>query len=143
MATTPTPHTPTSSHNEPQSRNNGWWETYVIRYLVGTVVGGAILLFLNASDVSGLKENLLPGITSLKSLDAGILTVIGAVGFAYCYLASAPILVLHASRAVLLNSNRKAVTYWLIGLGIVTVIAMLSTLFWSGFEASLITHSPF
>ena len=131
------PTTTNQPQQESQSRNSGWWETYVIRYLVGTVVGGALLLFLNTSQLSGLESKLLPGITDLASLDAGLLTVIGAMGFTYCYLASAPILVLHASRAVFFSNNSK-VSFWMIGGGVLILGVMGGFLCWGNVEWKLI-----
>jgi len=115
------PGTPPSTlhQNNPSSSdsslaNGSWWETYVIRYFVGTVVGGAILLFLNGNEGSSLSDSFLPGIKTLSALDTGLLIVIAAAGLAYCYLASAPILVLHASRACLLPSNKRVMN-WTLG----------------------------
>lgn len=137
MPITPTSSTANQPQQDSQPRHNGWWETYVIRYLVGTVVGGVLLLFLNTSKLSGLESKLLPGITDLKSLDAGILTVIGVMGFTFCYLASAPILVLHASRAVLFTEFGK-VKLWII-VGAVLILSIMSAfLIWANIEWKLI-----
>lgn len=112
---------------EPIAAQSTWWETYVIRYFVGTVVGGAILLYLNNSSDSTLKNSILPGITTLADLDVGALVVIAAAGLAYCYLASAPILVFHASRSMFVSSIRYKLVNWIlvvfgVGLAIATTI---------------------
>lgn len=122
-----------------QNKSSSWWETYVIRYFVGTVVGGAILLFLNASESSSLKGALLPGIKDLKSLDVGMLTVLAVVGFAFCYIASAPILVLHASRAAQLFPYGKFTSRFFIFFGTAILCISLSLLMWSAVDPILIS----
>jgi hypothetical protein len=59
------------------------------------------------------------------------------LGFTYCYLASAPILVLHASRAVLFTNNRS-VTPWMICGGVIILGIMGGFLFWGKVEWNLI-----
>jgi len=76
-----------------------WWEFYAVRYGMGTVIGGAILLFLHRVP-NGLLCVLLPGL-QVEHITGPQLTLLAAYGLAYCYIASAPILVLHAGRFVL------------------------------------------
>jgi hypothetical protein len=109
--------------------SGSWWETYVIRYFVGTVIGGAILLFLNGNKGSSLSDSFLPGITTLSALDTGLLIVIAAAGLAYCYLASAPILVLHASRACLLPS-RKSILKWTLAPYVTVILVVMTITLW-------------
>lgn len=87
--------------------DNKWWEFYFVRYFVGTVVGGAILLYLNSASSSSLKGLILPGVTDASQLDTQKLALLAAVGLAFCYVASAPVLVLHATRGVFLTSASK------------------------------------
>jgi len=76
------------------SNNSRWWETYLVRYITGSVVGAVIVYqILIAADVS--KAIHPPQWHELK---AEALVMLGLVGFAYCYLASAPITFLHAIR---------------------------------------------
>lgn len=71
-----------------------WWETYAVRYAVGTVVGG-ILFYL----ICSLNDSLMPFLFSAQhGLETQHLALFAAYGFAFCYLASAPVLVLHAGR---------------------------------------------
>jgi hypothetical protein len=128
-------HPATNTAQQDHSRNSGWWETYVIRYFVGTIVGSAILLFLNSSSASGLEGKLLPGIKNLASLDAGLLTVVAAMGFTYCYISSGPILVIHASRAVFFDGNAKSVSRWLLATSVLNIMAC-ALLIWRGYEKS-------
>lgn len=95
--------------------DNKWWEFYFVRYFVGTVVGGAILLYLNAAAGSSLKNLILPGVTDASGLDAQKLALLAAVGLAFCYVASAPVLVFHATRGVFLSYASKSyrIAVWL------------------------------
>ncbi|MCM0612422.1 hypothetical protein KFJ24_08035 [Marinobacter sediminum] len=95
------------SDSENRSGGNRWWEFYFVRYFVGTVVGGAIILFLNASETSSLQNLIIPGVTDVSKLDVQHLFLLAAMGLAYCYISSAPILVLHASRGAFLTHNTK------------------------------------
>lgn len=80
------------------SDNTGWWERYYVRYFVGTAFAVPLLLLL------GQKQPWIVELVSLQSqklkeapwLTAGF---IGAAGLAFCYIASAPILLLHGIRA--------------------------------------------
>ena len=88
---------------------NKWWEYYAVRYFVGTVIGAGIVAFLNEHPDSLYYGRLSLGDESTKTeakfLDIG---VTAALGFAYCYIASAPVLTLHAARAHLRLSTLKA-----------------------------------
>lgn len=73
-----------------------WWEYYFVRYFIGTIVGAAsIIALLNFSPIFQAE--------SFKSLLSNVnlehITVLGTLGLAYCYLASAPMLTIHATRA--------------------------------------------
>jgi hypothetical protein len=120
---------------------NRWWEVYIIRYFVGTVIGGAVLLFLNNSSTSLLRTLLMPGITDISKLDMQLLILLGAMGLAFCYISSAPVLVLHASRAAFLRSNR-GIFNWIFGC-IVGLIFLIGAGFyiWSSFQLVIISSS--
>lgn len=87
--------------------DNKWWEYYAVRYFVGTVVGAAIVAFLNLNEGS-LFHGKLAIFQNPK--DATFLGVglVAALGFAFCYIASAPVLTLHATRAHLRIEQIKA-----------------------------------
>jgi hypothetical protein len=103
--------------------DNRWWEFYFVRYFVGTVVGGAIILYLNTSGISSLHNLIIPGVTDASKLDAQLLSLLTAMGLAYCYIASAPVLVLHATRGAFLGNNTKAFQWFFYG-AIVLIGAM-------------------
>lgn len=70
-----------------------WWDHYYVRYFVGSVF--AVPLMLALSKTTPVKD-LVGTLDQTKLLDA---TVLGAAGLAFCYIASAPVLLLHATRA--------------------------------------------
>lgn len=78
-----------------------WWENYVVRYFVGSVVGSAIILFLLDPSLEILKQSIFH--SDSKNVEAKDLNVLmlAALGLAYCYFASAPMLTIHATRAQL------------------------------------------
>jgi hypothetical protein len=95
-----------------------WWEFYVVRYAMGTVVGGIVfyllcratphlnLLLFETIPVAGQVSNT-QSLPSLQ-LDAARLTLLAAYGLVFCYVSSAPILVFHAGRFLLtLNVARN------------------------------------
>lgn len=96
-----------SSAEKKPATDNKWWEFYFVRYFVGTVVGSAILLYLNSATTSSLKGLIMPGVTDATQLDAQKLALLASVGLAFCYVASAPVLVLHATRGIFLNNASK------------------------------------
>lgn len=84
-----------------------WWEYYVVRYFVGTVVGAAIIVFLNGQE-NVIYSGLLTKLVNFKEAEFLGVSLVAAVGFSYCYIASAPILSLHATRAHLRISVVKS-----------------------------------
>lgn len=86
---------------------NKWWEYYAVRYFVGTVIGALIIAFLNAHPGSLYEGRLTLGDSSKEVTFLGV-GLVAALGFAFCYVASAPVLVLHAARAHLRWSSVKA-----------------------------------
>ncbi len=83
-----------------------WWEFYAVRYGMGTVVGGVVFFFLCNTNPA-LKPMLFGA--EAGRIDGPLLTLLAGYGLAYCYIASAPILVLHAGRFLLdIGQNSKA-----------------------------------
>ncbi len=75
-----------------------WWETYALRYFVGMTLGGLSVHHLSQKlDLPWLPD--LAEHEALKNNNFGTwLILYGALGLAYCYIASAPMLVLHSTR---------------------------------------------
>jgi hypothetical protein len=77
--------------------DNKWWEYYAVRYLVGTIVGAGIVAFLNQHPSSPF-DGTLSSLKEFKDASFKDVTLFAAIGFAFCYVASAPILTIHATR---------------------------------------------
>jgi hypothetical protein len=77
------------------------WDYYYLRYFVGAVVGAGLLLALwRARSLTG-RSAVPHGLPAMPHdwLDfAAAVTALGTAGLAYCYIASAPVLLLHATR---------------------------------------------
>ena len=117
-----------------ETENGRWWEFYFVRYFVGTVIGGAILFYLNITPGSSLEGAIIPNVKDIAALDAHLIALLAAMGLAFCYVASAPILVLHATRGVFLSPDTSRFTAsFRIGLGILFV-AFVAAGFLSSFS---------
>ena len=91
-----------------EKNENRWWENYLVRYLVPSIAGMFILMWLNKnSGGSGILEKYLPmlKLTNGKDFNTASLTVWLLLGTLYCYIASYPILVFHAVRVYLLTKK--------------------------------------
>lgn len=89
--------------------NNKWIQKYTLRYGVGTVFGAFLVAYLWGFD--GDKS-----IQSIESVFDGISTpkvfaLLGA-GFAFSFIASAPLYVVHAARFALFSSCRFSNRKW-------------------------------
>jgi len=70
-----------------------WWDHIYVRYFVGSVFAVPLMLALSKTEA---VAPLVKITGEDKFLDA---TVLGAAGLAFCYIASAPTLLLHTVRA--------------------------------------------
>jgi len=84
------PERPGSSH---------WWEQYTVRYFIGTIIGVFVIFVLRSHGALHIEIATL--IPPLLDIDAKKLAAVGALGLAFCYVASAPVLTLHAVRGSL------------------------------------------
>lgn len=87
---------------------NRWWENYAVRYFVGTVIGSVAIALLNTQSGSPFlgKLGLLVESKDTPYLGFGLTA---ALGLAFCYIASAPVLAVHAMRAHLrISINRQS-----------------------------------
>lgn len=116
------------------NNSNRWWELYIVRYAIGTVVGAMCVYFM--LDTLGSEAKALwlmqPGITKehigalvelctqetsqacivqaqltqdLYGFNIAQLILLGIYGLAYTYFASAQVLVIHAIRRILLAKS--------------------------------------
>jgi hypothetical protein len=86
-----------------EKENTGrWWDYYYVRYFVGSIIGAGMvaLLVFKAPGLAILRDFLGAHFSQPeKGVNAEVLTGLATGGLAYCYIASAPILVMHALRA--------------------------------------------
>jgi hypothetical protein len=85
------------------SQESNWWEFYGVRYAQGTVVGALITFFLFSQSPALSHLLLMPE----ENKDFGMphLILLAAYGLTYCYISSAPILILHATRGLLFKTT--------------------------------------
>lgn len=79
-----------------EQNDSHWWEFYGVRYAQGTVVGAMIVFFLFSQNEALKKLLFLPA--DPKDFGMPHLILLAVYGLAYCYIASAPILIMHAGR---------------------------------------------
>jgi hypothetical protein len=82
--------------DEKSEAGTRWWEQYYVRYFVGTFVGVAVIFALR--DRALLATEIAKILPAFKDIDAAELTGVALAGLAYCYIASAPVLTVHAIR---------------------------------------------
>lgn len=84
------------------STENGayrWWENYLVRYLMPSIAGAAIVSWLVASGHPDIKKLLLLEVGS-QGLQAPTLVLLFLYGNLFCYISSYPILGFHVTRVV-------------------------------------------
>lgn len=109
--------------------NTRWWESYLVRYFLGFIVGAiCVSTIAVATDVIpqsfGIFENTAK--TVGQESKYGITAIVIAaslLGLAYCYLASTPITVMHAGRYGSGPVDRLSRYFWL-----GWVLALIATL---------------
>ncbi|MBA3594187.1 MAG: hypothetical protein H0W47_10380, partial [Polaromonas sp.] len=73
-----------------------WWENYLVRYLVGTVVGAACIWILLQTLRKDVRRPDIFDLTVMEPSYYLLVLIVG--GFAYCYIASQLVLVVHMWR---------------------------------------------
>lgn len=82
-----------------ESGTTRWWENYLPRYLMPSIAGIAVVNWLCSYGGEGLRSLLsLPA--NGKPTDAASLTLLFLYGNLFCYVASYPVLVFHATRVM-------------------------------------------
>jgi hypothetical protein len=124
-----------SDEEEPKSggETQNPWVYYYLRYFVGAVVGSALLLvmlwaaYVHKALPERLVEKLPDRLPESAVALASAVTALGTAGLAYCYIASAPVLLLHAFRARMPRERH----FWTgLGFGIAVLTVVLGTIFW-------------
>ena len=79
----------------PESTATRWWENYLVRYFLPSLVGMIILRWLDESTDNLLSSYIPFGWDNFRTANLIAWLLFGSL---YCYLASYPILVFHATR---------------------------------------------
>jgi len=88
-----------------RSETTRWWENYLPRYLMPSIAGVVIVNWLCSYGGDGLRSLLfLP--TGGKPLDSTTLILLLLYGNLFCYIASYPALVFHATRVIDFSESR-------------------------------------
>ena len=82
--------------------DKNWWEFYFVRYFIGSIVGILIILAIALHPDSGVSPVISKFINfkvlEIKDISIPFLLSLLFLGTAFCYISSAPILVLHTMR---------------------------------------------
>jgi hypothetical protein len=116
--------------------NNRWWDYYYVRYFVGAIAGSVLFFgaLISNDPLWHQVQTWFPateeGVTTVKILNGSAtaaietLVALGTAGLAYCYLASAPVLLLHALRERL-GGKSAPLMYTKVVISAITVGALL------------------
>lgn len=76
------------------------WDYYYLRYFVGAIIGAGLLIALWVGDPEVLPsfQHTFPRAPHEWAHLAAVIAALGTAGLAYCYIASAPILLMHGLR---------------------------------------------
>lgn len=98
--------------NADKKNDRNWWEFYIVRYFVGAVIGALVILSLSDSNspfkVDQGRLSQLLARQDDKTYGEWYGIVLAIMGLTYCYLASAPILAMHALRGL---ANKRFVVF--------------------------------
>lgn len=126
------------------SKSISWWEFYLVRYLIGTIIGAIILyVLLSHFQKSFLLEykDVIKELLSIKEYSKILLLLAG--GFALTYIASSPVLILHAIRLKFNQKqskrNEPKLITWVSGFILFLLGILCASLFYYLFKVSLIT----
>lgn len=112
-----------SKKEDMNSIKSSWWEVYIIRYSLGTLIGSLISWFL----IFQLHEKSIIRIFISSKESVINYIVVAFMGLTFCYIASAPMLIAHTSR----YQKRKEITK-----RITTIKPLLASLGWLLFTLS-------
>lgn len=92
--------TKNDSKNQAEPPSTRWWESYLVRYFVGFIVGGICVstIIYQTDLLHNLTETFFASQAEKKPDWTALIIALSFLGIMYCYLASSPITVLHAGR---------------------------------------------
>lgn len=114
-----------STYENSEPTNTRWWESYLVRYFLGFIVGTLCVIALigitspkqapsllgDAAGFFGKNQTTSPSTES--SFTSASAIGIALLGLAFCYIASTPITVIHAARMYRSWWERQTRTFWL------------------------------
>lgn len=77
-----------------------WWDNYLVRYLLPSIAGMIIILWLTRINEDFCLRELLLLPISAKDMESQSLILLLLYGHLFCYLASFPVLVFHITRMI-------------------------------------------
>lgn len=113
-----------------QSPNTRWWESYLVRYFSGFVVGGIFVfivvafIYFKLNPKAGIILTLV-NIAKEKGVFSALLLASGILGAVYSYLVSSPITVIHYGRGGGKSFFEYQARYFWFSWLIILVIAMI------------------
>lgn len=115
-----------------------WFENYLVRYLVGTIIGSfctllSIAAIHSPANISNTISRVIESAIAGK-IDSTSLLLIGSLGFLFCYISSTPITIIHTARMLGALPNRRLLrpaTIWswwwsLVVIQIILISALIS-----------------
>ena len=94
--------------------NTRWWESYLVRYLIGFIVGAVCVATIASQFVTVQSLSNLVSVSKDGKPDwTVIFLMLSLSGLGYCYLASTPITVLHAGRYGRGSIDGQSRYFWL------------------------------
>lgn len=80
--------------------SNRWWESYLVRYFAGFIVGCVCIVIIGVS--TGLARAIFKVVVTDNTLPkpdwSALVFLVAFLGIGFCYIASSPITVLHVGR---------------------------------------------
>lgn len=103
--------------------NTRWWESYLVRYFVGFIVGiGCVALIAHQLDLIANATALLGGNGVQKPDWSAVVFLLALAGLGYCYIASTPITVLHSGRYGRGPIDRQSRYFWISWIALLLVV---------------------
>jgi hypothetical protein len=94
------------------SHTGRWWEGYLVRYLLGGFVGSVCVVLIVDQVLGQSYCNAFCWLGRAPDDDPARWIALFLAGTGYCYIASTPITVIHASRMIQRGMNRYARVMW-------------------------------
>lgn len=106
-----------------------WWENYLVRYLMPSIAGAAIVNWLISIGGDDLRKLLLLDVGT-SGLQSPTLVLLFLYGNLFCYIASYPILGFHVTRVIDFDKNgwRKTIFDGYIGTLLLAVAVLIASL---------------